>query len=507
MKTIARRFSQNKTISAILGAMEITKADGRVQHPAGKGKGKLIAQLSVNEDLARDLACFSPRLGGDGNKQEQEARHHGETASDESESTAAGAATDAAACGLAAPWEAIRQAAIISQPAHTKAPPIDGIEAQSSQSAGHSAETEASPCPRLETAACDVHASLVLANRATLPVSADLAAEKPQVGAGVGLPNSGPYTMSTNLATGGSQVLAGGPQDLTQDPETPDQQCDRRHEPEIRNRNQETTVVLPGNMSAEARRALREVRKEMGLRYPSANSLRQQDPSNQGLDTFPSNESRVVVDISAVAKDDNDAAVSHDVSPNPDPGIPRPDSPEPCGSESEIPAQLVRRVRGKRKPGRGTGHRGSVMRLELPPETSYCNPPRPDPADNPTDRTTAATSRLTSRKPEHMTSSVEQRKVASNKQSAHHPIHGSGNINSRPHPAPPGPSGYPPGGRGFRGRYRRENTFQITPPGYDSRFSDVPPLLLAAEDDTPTEIKLKAVEKCNEWLSKYSHVV
>ena len=49
---------------------------------------------------------------------------------------------------------------------------------------------------------------------------------------------------------------------------------------------------------------------------------------------------------------------------------------------------------------------------------------------------------------------------------------------------------------------RREETFEITPPGYDSRF-DLPRTDLNVEDDTPEEIKQIAIAKCTEWLMKH----
>ena len=48
----------------------------------------------------------------------------------------------------------------------------------------------------------------------------------------------------------------------------------------------------------------------------------------------------------------------------------------------------------------------------------------------------------------------------------------------------------------------REHSFQITPAGYDSRFSDLP-MFTNEEDDTPSEVKAQAIEKCREWMRKY----
>ncbi|KAK2162408.1 hypothetical protein LSH36_99g04043 [Paralvinella palmiformis] len=48
----------------------------------------------------------------------------------------------------------------------------------------------------------------------------------------------------------------------------------------------------------------------------------------------------------------------------------------------------------------------------------------------------------------------------------------------------------------------REHSFQITPLGYDSRFSDLP-IFTNEDDDTPNEVKTQAIEKCREWMQKY----
>ena len=46
----------------------------------------------------------------------------------------------------------------------------------------------------------------------------------------------------------------------------------------------------------------------------------------------------------------------------------------------------------------------------------------------------------------------------------------------------------------------REGTFQITPAGYDSRFSDRPDV----EDETLKEIRNIAIQKCNDWLLNHT---
>lgn len=48
----------------------------------------------------------------------------------------------------------------------------------------------------------------------------------------------------------------------------------------------------------------------------------------------------------------------------------------------------------------------------------------------------------------------------------------------------------------------REKTFEITPLGYDSRFKKNSVELLPY--DIPEEVKIKAQEKCNDWLKKYT---
>ena len=49
----------------------------------------------------------------------------------------------------------------------------------------------------------------------------------------------------------------------------------------------------------------------------------------------------------------------------------------------------------------------------------------------------------------------------------------------------------------------REQSFQITPFGYDSRIADMPVVVPEVEDDTPNEVKAQAIEKCSEWMKKY----
>ena len=49
----------------------------------------------------------------------------------------------------------------------------------------------------------------------------------------------------------------------------------------------------------------------------------------------------------------------------------------------------------------------------------------------------------------------------------------------------------------------REGTFQITPAGYDSRFSDRP-AVLDVEHETLKEIRNIAIQKCNDWLLNHT---
>lgn len=50
--------------------------------------------------------------------------------------------------------------------------------------------------------------------------------------------------------------------------------------------------------------------------------------------------------------------------------------------------------------------------------------------------------------------------------------------------------------------WKREQTFEITPVGYDSRFEDIR-TKEEELDETPEEVKLKAIAKCSDWLKKY----
>ena len=53
-------------------------------------------------------------------------------------------------------------------------------------------------------------------------------------------------------------------------------------------------------------------------------------------------------------------------------------------------------------------------------------------------------------------------------------------------------------------RKAREQTFEITPPWYDSRYTDYPaPPPLCAPMEPPKDIKAQAVAKCRDWINKY----
>lgn len=58
------------------------------------------------------------------------------------------------------------------------------------------------------------------------------------------------------------------------------------------------------------------------------------------------------------------------------------------------------------------------------------------------------------------------------------------------------------------GRYsvapKREATFEITPPGFDIRYKDMVVLEERESETPPPEIRDKAVQKCQEWLSRYT---
>ncbi len=53
------------------------------------------------------------------------------------------------------------------------------------------------------------------------------------------------------------------------------------------------------------------------------------------------------------------------------------------------------------------------------------------------------------------------------------------------------------------GKWGREKTFVITPMGYDSRFVEMNTLTIDA-DETPKEVKDKAIKKCTDWLTKHT---
>ncbi len=53
---------------------------------------------------------------------------------------------------------------------------------------------------------------------------------------------------------------------------------------------------------------------------------------------------------------------------------------------------------------------------------------------------------------------------------------------------------------------RREQTFEITPPGFDVRFRDMVEHAghPVDPDQPPADVTQQAVQKCSEWLNKYS---
>ena len=51
----------------------------------------------------------------------------------------------------------------------------------------------------------------------------------------------------------------------------------------------------------------------------------------------------------------------------------------------------------------------------------------------------------------------------------------------------------------------KEKSFQITPPGWDVRYKDLGGRkTLETVDDTPDDVKEKAIEKCSDWLTRYT---
>ena len=46
--------------------------------------------------------------------------------------------------------------------------------------------------------------------------------------------------------------------------------------------------------------------------------------------------------------------------------------------------------------------------------------------------------------------------------------------------------------------------FEITPPGFDSRYNDMPPAEERESETPPPDIRQRAIDKCSEWLVKYN---
>lgn len=49
-----------------------------------------------------------------------------------------------------------------------------------------------------------------------------------------------------------------------------------------------------------------------------------------------------------------------------------------------------------------------------------------------------------------------------------------------------------------------QDTFEITPPGFDSRYNDVQPVEERESETPPLDIRQQAIEKCSEWLVKHN---
>ena len=50
----------------------------------------------------------------------------------------------------------------------------------------------------------------------------------------------------------------------------------------------------------------------------------------------------------------------------------------------------------------------------------------------------------------------------------------------------------------------KDGTFEITPPGFDSRYNDLQPVEERESETPPPDIRQRAIDKCSEWLTKYS---
>lgn len=50
-----------------------------------------------------------------------------------------------------------------------------------------------------------------------------------------------------------------------------------------------------------------------------------------------------------------------------------------------------------------------------------------------------------------------------------------------------------------------DGLFEITPPGFDSRYKDLTPVEERESETPPPDIRQQAIEKCSEWLTKYSN--
>lgn len=50
-----------------------------------------------------------------------------------------------------------------------------------------------------------------------------------------------------------------------------------------------------------------------------------------------------------------------------------------------------------------------------------------------------------------------------------------------------------------------DNLFEITPPGFDSRYKDLEPVEERESETPPPDIRQRAIDKCSEWLTKYGN--
>lgn len=51
----------------------------------------------------------------------------------------------------------------------------------------------------------------------------------------------------------------------------------------------------------------------------------------------------------------------------------------------------------------------------------------------------------------------------------------------------------------------QDSLFEITPPGFDSRYKDLEPVVERESETPPPDIRQRAIDKCSEWLTKYGN--